>query len=155
MSWRVDDRDERGAVGGVEGLAFGVLIFVMGTLVIANAWSVIDTKMAVSAAAREAARAYVESGSPSGEASARRAAEATMRGHGHRSEDVVVEITSDGNLTAYRRCESAIATVTAAVPQVALPLLGRHASVTSVQATHAEVIDPYRSGLEGTAACGT
>src|SRR5690242_7867104 len=53
-------RDETGQVGGVEALAFGVLIFVLGVLVIANAWGVIDAKLAAAGAAREAARAFVE-----------------------------------------------------------------------------------------------
>ena len=44
-------------------LPFGVLIFVVGSLLIANAWAVVDAKLATTAAAREAARAYVESGS--------------------------------------------------------------------------------------------
>ena len=53
-------RDEAGQAGGLEGIAFGLLIFVLGTLLIANAWAVVDTKLAVTAAAREAARAFVE-----------------------------------------------------------------------------------------------
>ena len=32
-------KDESGQLGGLEGLAFGVLIFVMGTLVVVNAWA--------------------------------------------------------------------------------------------------------------------
>src|SRR4029079_720569 len=52
---------ERGVVGGIEVLPFGFLIFVVGSLVIANAWAVIDARMAADAAARQAARAYVES----------------------------------------------------------------------------------------------
>ena len=44
----------------MEVIPFGVLTFVVGALLIANAWAVVDAKMAVSAAAREATRAYVE-----------------------------------------------------------------------------------------------
>ena len=62
-----------GQVGGVEALAFGALIFVIGTLIIANAWGVIDAKMGAAGAAREAARAFVEA--PTG-ADAQDAAEA-------------------------------------------------------------------------------
>jgi phenylalanyl-tRNA synthetase beta chain len=43
-----------GQVAGIEALPFGVLIFVVGALLITNLWAVIDTKIAVDAAAREA-----------------------------------------------------------------------------------------------------
>ncbi|MBA2283441.1 MAG: hypothetical protein H0W25_19710, partial [Acidimicrobiia bacterium] len=52
-------RDERGQMGGIEALPFGLLIFVVGALLVANAWAVIDAKLAVTAAAREAARTWV------------------------------------------------------------------------------------------------
>ena len=53
--------DEHGQVGGIEGLVFGVLVFVFGALLVANAWAVVDAKSAASVAAREAARVCVES----------------------------------------------------------------------------------------------
>ena len=49
-------RREQGFVAGGEVLPFGVLIFVLGTLLLVNAWAVIDAKFAVSSASREAAR---------------------------------------------------------------------------------------------------
>ncbi len=61
MNWR----DDRGQVAGIEAVPFGILIFVVGALLIANAWAVIDVKMAVTSAAREAARTYVEAPSHS------------------------------------------------------------------------------------------
>jgi hypothetical protein len=48
MSWR----DETGAVGGIEVLPFALLVFVAGTLLLANAWAVVEGKVAASAAAR-------------------------------------------------------------------------------------------------------
>ena len=51
---------ERGAIAGIEALSFGMLLFVAGTLFIANIWAVIDAKLAVTSAAREATRAFVE-----------------------------------------------------------------------------------------------
>src|SRR3954447_14686723 len=62
--------DERGQVGGLEALAFGLLIFVIGTLIVANAWAVVDAKFAVESAARQAARNYVEPGHADVEAAA-------------------------------------------------------------------------------------
>ena len=36
---------DAGQVGGFEALPFGVLIFVVGVLLITNAWAVIDAKL--------------------------------------------------------------------------------------------------------------
>jgi Mg2+/Co2+ transporter CorC len=47
---RISGSDE-GVVGGLEALPFGLLIFVVGALLIANVWAVVDAKLAVSAAA--------------------------------------------------------------------------------------------------------
>src|SRR5439155_20334481 len=52
--------DERGQAAGFEVLPFGLLVLVLGTLLVANAWEVIDAKIAVTASAREAARVFVE-----------------------------------------------------------------------------------------------
>jgi hypothetical protein len=57
VAWRDRLRDEGGAVGGLEVLPFGLLIFVVGILLVVNAWAVVDAKLAAEAAAREAARA--------------------------------------------------------------------------------------------------
>ena len=57
---RVRWRDDHGQVAGIEVLPFGLLTFVVGMLLVANAWGVVDAKMATTSAAREAVRAYVE-----------------------------------------------------------------------------------------------
>ncbi len=143
-------RSERGAVGGLEGLAFGVLIFVFGTLVITNAWATVDTKLASSAAAREAARAYVEADSATDAIEAARLVAAdSMRGHGRSAKDVNVTSSNSG----YQRCATIEVTVSADVPRVSLPLIGGHGGTTNVSSRHSEIIDPYRSGLAGEAGC--
>jgi hypothetical protein len=47
---------EEGQVGGLEAIVLGVLVFVFGTLAVANAWAVIDAKLVVDDAAAQAAR---------------------------------------------------------------------------------------------------
>lgn len=144
--------DEAGVVGGLEGLAFGVLVFAIGLLVIVNAWGVVDAKSAAAAAAREAARAYVESPDEvTASARATTAARAAMAGHGRdvaRSE-VVVD-APDG----LARCARVLVEVRHRLPLVRIPLLGGAGSGFTVAARHAELVDPYRSGLDGVAACG-
>lgn len=143
-------RSEQGQIGGVEGAVFGVLIFVMGTLLIANAWGVIDAKLAASAAAREAARTLVESADPAGAGEeVTEVAVRTMTAHG-RSADRVDGVTVTGQLV---RCGRITVSVRYRVPLIALPLIGRAGSGFTVTGRHSELIDPYRSGLPGEARC--
>jgi len=147
----VSDRNEAGQVGGLEGLTFGVLVFVFGTLVVANAWGVVDAKMAATAAAREAARTYVEAASArDAGADAEDAGYDAIIAHGRRRERALVERVDGG---AFARCERVTIQVTYRVPLIAVPLLGQAGDGLTVTARHAEVVDPYRSGLDGRAAC--
>lgn len=141
---------EAGQVGGLEGLVFGVLVFVFGTLLVANAWGVIDAKLAATSAAREAARTYVESGSESdADAAADAAAREAIEAHGRLPERAEVAV----DVAGFARCARATAVVRYEVPLIAIPLLGQAGNGITVTARHSEVVDPYRSGLPGTAAC--
>lgn len=136
---------------------FGVLIFVMGTLIVINAWGVVDAKMAVSAAAREAARLAVETTTAGSDptAQARRAAEATLEGHGRDASRISrFELRqadpSDGTLT---RCERLFVEVAIDVETVRVPWVGAFGGSVAVTGTHTEVVDPYRSGVAGAVSC--
>lgn len=141
---------ERGQVGGIEGLVFGVLLFVFGTLLVANAWGVIDAKLAASSAAREAARTYVESPTEAAAtAGAERAGLEAVVAHGRRQERATVDLSR----AVFERCARAVVEVRYEVPLIAVPLLGQAGNGITVSARHAEVVDPYRSGVPGTASC--
>lgn len=143
-------RNERGQVGGLEAVAFGMLIFVFGTLLVANAWGVIDAKLAASAAAREAARGYVESASDAvAQDAANMAAREAIEGHGREWARAEVKVAGE----PFGRCARVTATVRYRVPLVVVPLLGQHGSGFTVSAEHSEVVDPYRSGLGAEARC--
>ena len=143
-------RDERGQAGGLEALVFGVLVFVFGTLVVANAWAVIDAKLAAGSAVREAARSYVEaSSSDEAGAAAQQAAEEAMRGHGRRVDRMALERTGG----SFTRCARVTLQVRYRVPLVAVPLVGGRSGGFTVAARHSEVVDPYRSGPGGEATC--
>jgi len=143
-------RDEAGQVGGVEGAIFGVLVFVFGTLIVVNAWAVVDAKLAAGSAAREATRSYVEARSASQAAvAAQRAAEEAIRGHGRQVERMSLRAVSGG----FARCSRVTLEASYRVPLLAVPVLGRGGGLT-VAARHSELVDPYRSGLAGEAACG-
>ena len=144
--------DERGQIGGIEAMAFGVLVLVLGMLGAASAWAVVDTKVAATSAAREAARAYVESdGSAAGwDAAADRGREA-FAGHGR--DPARVELPRpDGGFT---RCGPVTVTASSAVHLPRLPGVRALARRVTVRASHTEVVDPYRSGLgRAGAGCG-
>jgi hypothetical protein len=144
-------RDEAGQVGGVEGAIFGVLVFVFGTLVVINGWAVVDAKLAAGSAAREATRSYVEARSaPEASAAAQRAAEEAIRGHGRQVERLALRFVDGG----FTRCARVTLEASYRVPLLAVPVLGQRGVGFTVASRHSEVVDPYRSGLPGEAACG-
>ena len=141
-------RDEDGAVGGIETLPFGVLVFVVGTLIVVNAWGVVDAKLAVAGAAREAVRAYVEAPVDSSpEQLGAAAAHTALRTAGRTARAPVIAF--DGE---FRRCARVRATVSYLIPAVRLPWVGSMGTFTA-RSTASEVVDPLRSGLEGEADC--
>jgi hypothetical protein len=128
---------------------FGVLVFVVGILVIGNAWAVVDARIAAGDAASQAARAFVQAPDPAGaaaeaEAAGREALTSEGRDPGRAS------IRVDGILARYARI-----TVSVAYPValVGLPWLGSPGRLVTVHASQSELVDPYRSGLPGTGSC--
>jgi Flp pilus assembly protein TadG len=149
----LDWRDDRGQVGGIEVLPFGLLIFVVGSLLIANAWGVVDAKLAVTSAAREAVRAYVEApDSGAAQAEAQAAARTAIDGHGRNGTRARIEFQHLDD-RPYARCTRAVVTVSYPVPAIALPFIGGYGDAFEVSARQSEIVDPYRSGLPGEATC--
>ncbi|MGH9228450.1 MAG: hypothetical protein ACRD07_06905 [Acidimicrobiales bacterium] len=152
--------DDRGQVGGIEVLPFGLLVFVVGTLLVANAWAVIDAKLAVDAAARQAARHFVEADVPAArdygdaEGGARRAGHEALAAHGRDAERSTVELTrleSRDGQAGFTRCARATFIATYDVPVLNLPWIGGFGSGLDVSGRHSELIDPYRDGVPGSA----
>lgn len=141
---------DRGQVGGIEALPFGLLTFVFGSLLIANAWAVVDAKFATDAAAREAARTFVEgTDEASAFAAAADAARAAIAGHGRDPERAVIGPVGTFGLV---RCERATFEAAYEVPALSIPLIGGYGTAPfRVRSTHTEVVDPFRSGLDGQA----
>ncbi|HEY2330527.1 MAG TPA: hypothetical protein VGH94_01280 [Acidimicrobiales bacterium] len=138
---------EDGFVGGFEALPFGFLIFVSGTLLLANAWAVVDAHVAATSAATEAVRTFVESsGDP---ALARQAGEQAaldaLAGQGKSASRAVV--TWEG--ADLVRCQPVSVTVTYRVPTISVPWLGSFGNgLVRTSARHTEVVDPWRDGLD-------
>lgn len=135
--------DERGFVAGADMLIFGVLAFVMGSLLVVNVWNVIDASFAVSAAAREGARTFTESDPDTAWAESQSRMLEVMDEYGRSDRAVSPQLP---NVGSYERC--AVITVTAEydVALVRLPIFGQFGTMTRVSASHSERIDAYRSG---------
>ena len=168
--------DEEGLSAGAEALVLGVLVFVVGSIIALNGWAVLDADMAVNAAAREAARGIVEAGAaprtsmvgglPDGEVGGRirDVAAATMSGHGKDPaalpdpNDFDVRLVDDpwaaGGAAGPARCARVTVEVTYPVQGIALPLVGGWQRPIRAVGTHTELVDPFRSGLTGSADCG-
>jgi len=134
--------DDRGVVGGSDIAFFGLIMMVFTSLLIVNVWTVIDASLAVSASAREGARTYVESDPASADADARAAMERVMQEYGRSSRATAPEIAGG----AYERCAIIIVTAGYDVAFISLPIFGSIGSLTTIESSHSERIDPYRSG---------
>lgn len=137
-------RDEGGQVAGIEAVPFGLLVLVVAVLLIANAWAVVDAKLTMASAAREATRAYVEA--PAGSdapAQARAAAVEAVRAGGRDPGRLVLTSRAGG----LRRCQRVTFTATYPVPAVTLPWIGGFGHGFTATARHSEVVDPLRTGL--------
>ena len=158
MRWH----DEDGFVAGGEALALGVVVFVVGALLVLNAWRLVDGRLAVETAAREAARGVVEApveallGPDGGHAVADARARATMVAHRGRDDvpGATWRFVSTRLAGTTARCAPVTATVTVHVDTVRVPLVPVGFGTVALVGTHTERIEPYRSGLPvGGAAC--
>ncbi len=143
--------DQSGQVG-LE-LPFGLLTFVVGALLVANAWAVVDAKIAVSAAAREATRAFVEA--PAGAdpmALAAASAASAIEGAGRDPSQLVLTPL----VATFARCETVRFEASYRIPAVRVPWVGGFGSGFTATARHAEIVDPYRTGVPRTVdGCGS
>ncbi len=136
----------------MEVLPLGFLTFIAGTLLFANVWGVIDAKLAVTSAAREAARAYVEApDQATGTSAATRRAEETLAAYGRDGDRAEVGVPEAPS--GYVRCARISVTVSYDVPAIAIPFMGGFGDLAPVSSTYSELIDPFRDGLPGKASC--
>jgi hypothetical protein len=144
---------ERGAVGGSETWVLGVAVFVVGTLLVAWAWTSVRARSDADAIAREYLRAFTEAPSDEvawaeGDAAARRVAD---------DRQVAADRIDIVPPTAFLRCTVATVTVRVRVGGLRLGSLGSVAP-HSAAVTRSELTDAYRAtedGWEGEADDGT
>lgn len=139
-------RGERGAVAGLEGVLFAVLILVTGTLVVTNSWSVLQVRRSLDGAAREYIRGYTQAADPAAaQRDGRIALFDVLDGEGVRAGSVSI----DGpDPSVFGPCATATVTLSSTVPALRLPFIGRVAS-TTVRVTHTELVDAHREMTVG------
>ena len=144
-------RGDDGFAGGFEGLLFGLLLFVGGTLLVAFAWAVVDTKSATVEAARQAARSYVLAPDASAAvASADQAAETALSGYGRDPARAHLGVSAG----EFSRCARVTVSVSYPAPLFYLPFFGSVGTGVLVKSDNSELVDPFRSGLAGVEPCG-
>lgn len=142
--WRSDRwLDDRGFAGGADMLFFGFIALGISVLVIVNTWAVIDTSLAVNAAAREGARTFVEADPADPFTDSRRAMDRVMDQYGKTdAADLRVEIIEG---VGFERCAVVRTSAAYDIELIDLPLFGSLGS-HRISATHSERVDPFRSG---------
>lgn len=135
----------------MEVLPLGVLVLVVGTLLLANAWAVVDAHLAAGEAAREAVRAVAEApdAATAAAAASRRGREAAA-GLGRDPERFTIDLALD---RPFGRCARATVTAATWVPAISLPWIGGFGRRFEVRASATEIVDPLREGLGGAATC--
>ena len=145
----LDRHDESGLVGA-EVLPFVVVVFVVGTLVFAQAWAGLDAKLAAIAGAREATRTFVEhpgQGAAVAADAGVAAGTGAMSGYRFGGARTIVAVGSPRLV----RCERVVFEASQEVPQIAPGNLRRSPMI--VRARASEIVDPFRHGLGGRAPC--
>lgn len=148
MRGRDQSTDERGQAGA-EVIAGCVVLIIGLVFVFANLWAVLDAKMAVSSAARNAVQAYVEQNTPADAERAARAEASELL-----SSRFPERWDTETSATRFERCQPIAIRVTVDIPLIAVPFLGSLGGTKTVSATHRSRIDPFRSGVPGEVDCG-
>jgi hypothetical protein len=140
-------RGDGGQLGGIEAIPFGLLLFVGGALLVANAWAVVDAKFATDAAAHQAARTFAESPEPAdADQRAVEAGLAAIAGHGRDPERA--EVRPDG-AARFERCARVRFIATYEVPALTIPFIGGFGDGFHIRSEASELVDPYRADVPG------
>lgn len=146
MSGHARRRGQGGVLAGSDGLLFGMLVLVAGSLLVLHLWATVDARAALDAAAREYLRTYTEQVDAAEAATtAERAARDALRARGATWAGASIEAPSPA---AFGPCAPATVSMTVELPAVSLPFLdGLGARVVTVE--HTELIDAHRDLAPG------
>lgn len=143
-------RGERGAVAGLEGVMFAVLVLVSGTVMVTSAWSVLQTRRTLDGAAREYLRSYTEAdGPPEALTAGEQAARAVLHGERPRRGAGAVVLEAPDS-SRFGPCAPATVVLREVVPAVRVPFVGSTGAI-EVRVSHTELVDAHREMRNGSA----
>jgi Flp pilus assembly protein TadG len=148
---RARRRNESGQAGA-EAVAMAIIFGVFIILLFANIWTVVDTKMRASDAARDIARQLVES--PADKITDANAKDILANQPWKARQLVGQPVAAMLELTGPAvRCSRVVVAVTVRVKAVIFPFAKNWAPGFTVGARHSELVDPFRSDLPGDGLC--
>lgn len=140
-------RSERAMVAGAEALAIGTVVLLAGTILVVNAWAVIDTRLALEGAAREYLRAYTESDGPvSASVQGDAAARAVLEDRPGLLERLKVDPPRQD---LFGPCAPAAVTMAAQVPTIGIPAIRSGWAQHTVRVSAVELIDAHQEMTSG------
>lgn len=138
--------DERGAVGGLEALLFGFLILFGGVGLIVNAWTVVDTRAALDAAAREYLRSYTEQSDAT--SAARAGSEAAYGALEHRGTTMDGLAITAPDPSMFGPCQPVAVTLSIERREMRVPFIDA-LGPSRVSVTRSELVDAHREMTAG------
>lgn len=136
-------RDERGQAAGFESIPLGIVLFVSVTLIVVNAWAIVDTRATLGSAARDYLRAYTRE--PTRAAGITAGSAAAGRSIGERTGEQVVTISHPNE--PFGPCRAATVEITVEVRAIRVPFLGG-LGTTEVSTTQSELVQPYGTAID-------
>ncbi len=133
-------------LAGSDGLVFGVLILLAGSLALVNIWSMVDTRSALDAAAREYLRSYTEQSSPA--AAAARGEAAAREVLDERRTPLHLLRIDPPDAATFGPCQPVTVAIEAEVPAARLPFLD-DLGARRIRVTQRELVDPHREVTSG------
>lgn len=120
---------ERGAVAGLEGVLFSVLILMGGMVLIVNVWSVIDSRMMLDGATREYLRTYTRSPDAlTARVDAERSALRVANARGSSVGDMVFTVDAPNG---FGPCAVVTVSISTVVPTLRAPFIGSFGTSTA------------------------
>jgi Flp pilus assembly protein TadG len=149
---RVNQGQRESGQAGAEAVAMAIIFGVFIILLFANIWTVVDTKMRASDAARDIARQVVESPADKiTDANAKLILASQPWGARQLvGQPIVAMLEPTG---PPERCSRVVVAVTVRVRAIIFPFAKNWAPGFTVGARHSELVDPFRSDLEGDGLC--
>ncbi len=149
---RAGKRQSESGQAGAEAVAMAIIFGVFIILLFANIWTVVDTKMRASDAARDIARQLVESPADKITDANAKLILASQPWKARQLVEQPVAAMLEPTAPA-QRCSRVVVAVTVRVRAIIFPFAKNWAPGFNVGSRHSELVDPFRTDLPGDGLC--